>query len=140
MVLTEGLGQHKAKLQPNVGCIQEVIPVCVISRRNNGTTASPHTFLCRADKASFKNSHRRFNGLVTLESLAFVAAISKQVQPSPAATDFQRSSVCTIGGNENKDQKGQLQEEKEIRRERDRPRKQMNFSQVITRLKLRNGA
>ncbi|KAK4814948.1 hypothetical protein QYF61_006892 [Mycteria americana] len=57
-----------------------------------------------ADKARFKNSHRRFNGLVTLESLAFVA-ISKQVQPSPAAADFQRSSVHFIAGSKNKNQK-----------------------------------
>lgn len=106
MVLTEGLGQHKAELQPNVGSVQgEAIPVCIISGKNNGATASPHASLCRADKASFKNSHRSFNGLVTLESLAFVAAISKQVQPSPAAADFQRSSVHCIAGNKNKEQK-----------------------------------
>lgn len=61
----------------------------------------PHASLCRADKASLKNSHRRFNGLITLGSLAFVATVSKQVQPSPAAADFLRSSVPCIAGNNN---------------------------------------
>lgn len=101
VILTKRLGQNKAELQPNAGSTGgEAIPVCV-----NGATASPCTSLCRSDKGSFKYSHRRFNGLVILESLAFVAAISKQVQPSPAAADFHRSSVHPIARNKNKEQK-----------------------------------
>lgn len=41
-----------------------------------------------------------FNSLITLESLPFVATVSKQIQPPPAAADFPSSMPC-IAKNSN---------------------------------------